>query len=133
MCVHVCHYVYAHLGAGLWWSSSLLYNLSAFQASTDGDIRVIYCHSSSTNSNVGRWISPQGQDITTNFLDPFSIQFSSGPGYYSYNTFQLLDRSVQPFTSAYDGVYSCIVPDDQGVMQTLHIGIYSYQYSSKYQ
>ena len=68
-------------------------------------------------------------DITMNFINPFSIQFDIGPGYPSYNTFQLQNPSLQPFTYTYDGIYSCIVPDDQGIMQTLHIGIYSHEYS----
>ena len=123
--------VRVHSGSGLWGTSNILYNTSALQASTSGDIGTIYCHSSSNNSHVGQWISPQGLDITRNFLDPFSIQFNNGPNYTtSYTTFQLQDLSLQPFTSTYNGVYSCVVPDDQGNMQTLHIGIYSNQYSS---
>ena len=132
-CSCTWHCTCAHIkGAGFWGTSNLLYNMSAFQASANGDIGTIYCHSSSNNLNVGQWISPEGVDITSNHLDPFSIQFRSGSGYHSYNTFQLLDRLAQPFTTSYDGVYSCIVPDDQGIMQTLHIGIYSNEYSSKH-
>ena len=123
--------VYAHAGAGLWDASDFFYNTSSFQALASGDIGTIYCRSSSFSSNVGQWISPQGLDITRNFTDPFSIQFINGPGYPSYNTFQLQNPSLQPFTSTYNGVYSCIVPDDQGVMQTLHIGIYSHAYSGR--
>ena len=122
-------YAWHCAGAGLWGTSTFLYNMSSFRANTNGDIGTIYCHSSSFNSDVGQWISPQGQDITRNFFDPFSIQFNNGPNYPSYNTFQLQSPSLQPFTSAYNGVYSCIVPDDQGIMQTLHIGIYSNHYS----
>ena len=118
-----------YTGAGLWGTSTSLYNTSSFRASASGDIRTIHCHSSSFNSNMGQWISPQGMDITMNFINPFSIQFDIGPGYPSYNTFQLQNPSLQPFTYTYDGVYSCIVPDDQGNMQTLHIGIYSHEYS----
>ena len=126
MLVYICVYT----GAGFWGTSQFLYNTSALRASADGDIGTIYCHSSSYNSNVGQWISPQGLDITRNHVDPFSIQFNNGPGYHSYNTFKLLNPSLQPFTSTYNGVYSCVVPDDQGTMLTLHIGIYSNQYSS---
>ena len=119
-----------YTGAGFWGTSQGLFNTSALRASADGDIGTINCHSSSYNSSVGQWISPQGLDITGNHMDPFSIQFNNGPGYPSFNTFQLQDSSLQPFTSTYNGVYSCVVPDDQGTMLTLHIGIYSNQYSS---
>ena len=117
-------------GAGFWGASTFLYNMSALKADQLGGIGTIYCHSSATSANVGRWISPQGLDITTNFTDPFSIQFSSGPGYFSYNTFELLTPLSWPFTTTYDGVYTCLVPDDLGIMQTLHIGIFSNQYTS---
>ena len=106
--------------------------MSALQADATGDIGTIHCHSSSSDTNVGRWISPQGVDITNNVSDPFSILFRSGSDFLSYNTFQLLDQTQQSFTSAYDGVYSCVVPDDRGITQTLHIGIYSNQYSGMY-
>ena len=125
--MHICKHV--HAGAGLWGTSTFLYNTSSFRASASGDIRTIYCHSSSFSSNVGQWISPQGMDITRNLTDHFSIQFNNGPGYPSYNTIQLQDPSLQPFIASYNGVYSCTVPDDQGIMQTLHIGIYSHEYS----
>ena len=117
----------------MWWVNlTPIHNVSALRASESGDIGTIYCHSSTNDSNVGRWISPQGQDITRNFTDPFSIQFNNGPGYPSFSTLQLHNPLLQPFTSTYEGIYSCVVPDDQGVMQTLHIGIYSNQYSSAY-
>ena len=119
------------IGAGFWGTSTFIFNLTAFIANSNGDIGTIYCHSSATSANVGRWISPLGLDITNNFTDPFSIQSSSGPGYFSYSTFDLLDPIAQPFTTTYDGVYTCLVPDDQGIMQTLHIGLFSNQYTSK--
>ena len=119
------------VGAGLWGSTNFIHNTSAFRANANGNIGSIYCHSTSNSSNVGEWISPDGLDITNNFTDPFNIQFNNGPGYPSYNTFQLQSPSSQPFTSAYEGVYSCIVPDDLGVLQTLHIGIYTHAYSGK--
>ena len=114
----------------MWGSRDLLYNTSALQASADGDFGIIHCHSTSTDSNIGRWISPLGLDITTNLTDPFSVQFYSGLGYLSYNTFKLLSPFTHPFNATYEGIYSCVVPDDQDIMQTLHIGIYSDQYSS---
>ena len=120
--------LHTHTGAGLWGTSDFLFNTSSFRASANGDIGIIYCHSSAFSSNVGQWISPQGLDITRNFTDPFSIQFNNGPGYPSYNTLRLQNPSLQPFIATYNGVYSCIVPDDQGIMQTLHIGIYSHAY-----
>lgn len=101
------------------------------QADELGSISAINCHSSSFKSNVGRWISSQGDDITVNFLDPFTIQFKNGPGYPSFNTFKLQNPISQPFTSTYNGVFSCIIPDSEGVVHTLHVGIYSDEYSGQ--
>ena len=115
----------------MWGTRNYLRNTSALRASADGDIGTIHCHSSTTNSNVGRWISPQGQDITRNSTDPFSVRFYNGPGYLSYNVFKLQNPFTQPFNSTYEGVYSCVIPDDLGIMQILHIGIYSNEYTGE--
>ena len=73
-------------------------------------------------SNVGRWLSPEREDITLHPTDDFIIVFNEGQ-FPSYNIFALLPSSS--FSSADEGVYTCLVPDENGVEQTLHIGIYS--------
>ena len=51
--------------------------------------------------------------------------------YYSYSTLQLTHGSS--LSSSDQGVYSCIVPDENGEEQTLHIGVYSYGHSGESQ
>ena len=34
------------------------------------------------------------------------------------------------FSSEDEGVYSCIIPDENGEEQTLHFGLYDYGYTS---
>ena len=116
--------IHVYTGAGLWGRFEPLFNNSALVADSGGQIDIINCHSSSFSRDVGQWISPAGRDITENHEDKFFIVFNNGPYYPSYNTFQLQDPQTTPFSPADQGVYSCIVPDNNGVMQVLHIGIY---------
>ena len=93
-----------------------------------GRINAIHCHSSSFNADVGRWISPAGVDFTENRMDNFTVRFNNGPYYPSYSSLELLIPSTSSFSPADQGVYSCMVPDNNGVMQVLHIGIYPHGY-----
>ena len=110
------------LGVGFWGSAVPIENNSALVADSFGQIRTVYCHSSSNVDNAGRWFSPDGSDITTNFADSFAIEFFSGDGYPSYSTIKVIGG--HQFTASDQGAYSCTAPDNNGVDQTAVIWIY---------
>lgn len=116
------------IGAGFWGKSGPLLNNSAIEADAMGRINTIYCHSSSRDDNVGRWISPAGMDITDNHRDNFIIRFNNGPYYPSYSTLQFLEPLTSSFSDSERGVYSCLTQENNGDFQTLHIGIFPYGY-----
>lgn len=93
-----------------------------------GQIRDLQCISESRTPDVGRWIAPNGQDITYSNVDPFEIIIGgeSDPGYLEIK----LDagRSLR-FTD--QGIYTCLIPDESGVNMALHVGIYLPAYTSK--
>ena len=104
-------------------------NNTAFFADSAGQIGTIFCHSTSQQPNIGRWISQAGNDITFTSSDAFRVDFQSG-GVRSYTTLQLHQGSALT-ESADQGIYSCLIPDENGTEQTLHIGLYPYNYSGK--
>ena len=110
------------LGVGFWGSALPIENNSALVADTSGQIRTLYCHSSSNVSNVGQWFSPDESEITENHLDSFEIEFFSGDGYPSYSTIEVLGG--HQFTTTDQGAYSCTAPDNNEVDQTAVIWIY---------
>ena len=114
-------------GAGLWGMSQPISNNSALIADSAGQIGTIYCHSASEQPHIGRWISPAGNDITFTSTDGFDVDFHSGSFIYSYTTLAL--SSGFSLSSADQGVYSCQIPDENGIQNTLHIGIYHHGYA----
>ena len=115
---------YQHAGAGFWGNvmpriRASMKNTSAFLANTP----IVYCHSSSYMPNIGRWISPKGEDITNNHTDQFSIRFDNGPDSPSFSILQLQEL-VTSLSPADQGIYSCITYDSRGFQQILNIGIY---------
>ena len=49
-----------------------------------------------------------------------------GGNYPSYVGLQL--RAGWSLSTSNEGVYTCLIPDENGIQQTLHIGIYHYGY-----
>ena len=115
-----------HAGAGLWGTSQPISNNSALIADSAGQIGTIYCHSASQQPHIGRWISPAGSDITFASRDAFDIGLHSGL-LYSYTTLALSNGFS--LLSVNQGVYSCQIPDENGIQNTLHIGIYPHGYA----
>ena len=116
-----------HAGVGLFGLSQPISDNSAILANSSGQIGILYCHSASRDGQIGRWISPSGDNITTD-SELFEVGFFSG-NFPSYTTLQLADGAT--LSAADQGVYSCVIPDENGVEQTLNIGIYPEDYSSK--
>ena len=77
------------------------------------------CFSGSHTSNTGQFIGVNGNDITSTYEDPFTIEHGS-------NGTLKVQRSGR-FLSSYDGVYSCRMPDEHGHMVDVNFGIYRYR------
>ena len=99
----------------------LLDNNTFVTADTDQTLSDLHCSSGSTMPNTGRWIAPNGNDLTNSTVDPFniiqgderdpgSLIIQQAPGHIITNSFQ--------------GVYSCVLPNDNGVLSYIYVGIY---------
>ena len=99
----------------------LINNNSIIQASASGALGEIQCLSGSTEINVGSWIAPQRQVVTTNVNDVFAITFGgeSDPGFFSIRV-----EDGMNFTNREVGIYTCAIPDETGLETSFHVGIY---------
>ena len=113
-------------GAGLWGTTQPISNNSALIADSAGQIGTIYCHSASEQFHIGRWISPAGNDITFTSTDAFDVGLHSG-SFHSYTTLALSNGFS--LSGADQGVYSCQIPDEKGIQNILHVGIYPHGYA----
>ena len=114
-------------GVGLWGASQPISNNSALIADSAGQIGTIYCHSASEQPHIGHWTSPAGNDITFNSTDAFDVGLQNGSFIYSYTTLAI--KNGFSLSGANQGVYSCQIPDENRIQNTLHIGIYPHEYA----
>ena len=83
----------------------------------------LLCQSANNDINIGKWYYPNGTEVPLfdgNFTDPsapgpvFSKQFSGQ-----------IALARNDGLSGYEGLYKCIIPDENGVNQTLVVGAYT--------
>ena len=79
-------------------------------------------------ANVGRWIAPNGVDLTNSTMDPFDVNIGDeqDPG-----SLVIQQRSGHIVTRSFQGIYTCIIPDAIGLQNYLHVGIYQNGFNSK--
>ena len=73
-------------------------------------------------STVGEWVSPDRRNLNAVQNDPFDIIFGGNniPGQLLVET----PLSNSPLTTTHEGVYTCVMPNEDGVIESLHIGLY---------
>ena len=97
-------------------------NNSVLLADRNNQIGTIYCSSGSQATGIGHWFAPNG-DAVTQSGSSFSV-VRGGGSFPAYVGLQL--RANQPLSISDEGIYTCIIPDENGVQRTLHVGIYRY-------
>ena len=91
-------------------------NNSAVAINRNGSATNVLCHSGSRGSDAGMWIAPDGDivpDLATDRLSSFLLV-------HPFTNLSLVD----PLVTRQEGVYTCIVSDETGEVQSLHIGIF---------
>lgn len=104
-------------------------NVSTVLADRNSQIGTIYCSSGSRTSSIGQWFAPNGAEITQSGSGSFTV-VRGGGNFPSYVGLQL--KTGRSFSVLDEGVYTCVIPDETGIQQTLHIGLYRYGYYCKY-
>lgn len=107
------------VGIYIWHTGVVLTNNSYIMAKSHHHHTTVpkfTCFSGSESTNVGHLIGVHGQDITKRVGDPF-ITDRSGTG-------TLAVQANGRFTSEYEGVYSCRMPDEHGNTKEIYFGIY---------
>ena len=98
-------------------------------ADASNQIGTIYCSSGSQTSGIGRWYAPNGAEITQNSGSSFTV-VRGGGNFPSFVGLQL--KTGRSFSVFGEGVYTCVIPDETGIQQTLHVGLYRRGYYGTY-
>ena len=121
--------VYTSTGVGLHLTGvGPLPNNSIIIAGTTRAIGDLQCISASETPNIGQFISPSGQDLLNESI-PFNITVGGqdDPGRVILSV-----APEQVIRGSDGGIYTCIIPDEAGVEQAIHVGIYENNFNSKW-
>uniref|UniRef100_A0A1X7ST38 Fibronectin type-III domain-containing protein n=1 Tax=Amphimedon queenslandica TaxID=400682 RepID=A0A1X7ST38_AMPQE len=83
----------------------------------------LWCQSANTGTNIGVWYYPNGTEVPL-FDGPFDDLTSPRPVYSKRFNGQIA-LARRDGLSGYEGLYKCIIPDQNGVNQTLVVGAYT--------
>ncbi len=76
---------------------------------------ILWCQSANNGNPIGDWYFPAGGQVTVNDADgPFHVLHVDG------QIGLLRDLGV----SGLEGLYNCVIPDENNITQTLWVGIY---------
>ena len=87
----------------------------------DSSNDALWCQSANNGSNIGLWYYPNGIQVP---LWSGSLESAPSPIYSKRFAGQIaLARNAG--LSGYEGLYTCIIPDENGVNQTVVVGVYT--------
>ena len=88
----------------------------------DGVSDALWCQSANNGSNIGLWYYPNGTQVPL-FNGSFDDSSAPRPIFSKRFTGQIA-LARKDGLSGYEGLYTCIILDENGVNQTLVVGIY---------
>lgn len=113
--------LFSTTGVGIFANNNPVLNNTAILADNNNQTGVIYCNSGSKDVGVGQWFSPSGAEIAQNNDGTFTV-VRGGGSIPSFIGLQL--RAGRSFSASDEGIYTCIIPDENGIEQVLQIGLY---------
>ena len=122
-------YLNLHVGVGIFANNNPAFNNSVVLADNSNQIGTIYCTSGSRSSSNGQWFSPDGTEITASSAVSFTVVHGGG-NLPSYAGLQL--NSGYSITTAEEGVYACVILDENEIEQTVYVGVYRYGFQSTF-
>ena len=93
------------------------------EMSDDGISDALWCQSANNGTNIGVWYYPNGTEVPL-FDGNFGNSSAPRPVYSKRFSGQIA-LARRDGVSGYEGLYKCIIPDENGVNQTLVVGAYT--------
>ena len=83
----------------------------------------LWCQSANNISNIGVWYYPNGNEVPL-FDGDFTDSSAPSPVFSKRFSGQIA-LARRAGLAGYEGLYKCIIPDENGVNQTLVVGAYT--------
>ena len=90
---------------------------------TDGNNDALWCQSANSGSDIGLWYYPNNTQVPL-FTGDFGSNNGAPSPLFSKRFTGQIALARKAGLSANEGLYSCIIPDENGVNQTLVVGAY---------
>lgn len=100
-------------------------NNSIITVPSNGRIQPLKCLTGSNNTTLGRVYQPNGLDITSLPNDIFDVD-NSMPGVIKIEL-----KTGFSILSNHQGVYTCVIPDENDMLQYIYFALYRTSYDSK--
>ena len=88
----------------------------------DGVSDALWCQSANNSSDIGLWYYPNGTQLPF-FNGSFGDNSAPRPLFSKRFSGQIA-LARRDGISGYEGLYTCVMPDENGVNQTLVVGVY---------
>ena len=89
---------------------------------SNNTIDALWCQSANDGSNIGLWYYPNSTQVPL-FTGAFDNKLAPSPLFSKRLTGQIA-LARRGGLSGYGGLYTCIIPDENGVNQALVVGAY---------
>ena len=86
-------------------------------------VDALWCQSANNNTNIGVWYYPNGTEVSL-FDGDFTDASAPSPVFSKRFSGQIA-LARRAGLAGYEGLYKCIIPDENGVNQTLVVGAYT--------
>ena len=90
---------------------------------SDGTNDALWCQSANNGSNIGLWYYPNGTQVPL-FNGNFSLNNSAPSPVFSKRFTGQIALARKGSILYFGGLYTCIIPDENGTNQTLVVGAY---------
>ena len=106
---------------------SMIYASQFYDVDQNNDINntndALWCQSANNGANIGVWYYPNGTEVP--LFDGAFDDLSAPSPVYSKRFSGQIALARRDGLSGYEGLYKCIIPDENGVNQTLVVGAYT--------
>ena len=96
---------------------------SLLDLNNDSIVDTLWCQSANNGSNIGLWYYPNGTQVPL-FTGNLSINNSAPSPVFSKRFTGQIALARNQKLADYKGLYTCIIPNENGVNQTLVVGVY---------
>ena len=106
---------------------SMIYAGQFYNVDQNNDINntndALWCQSANSGTNIGVWYYPNGTEVP--LFDGTFDDLSAPRPVFSKRFSGQIALARRAGLSGYEGLYKCIIPDENGVNQTLVVGAYT--------